>query len=154
MFWIPSIRTLIAGDVVYSHELHVWLADLVDPALTTAWIASLDLIGTLGAEIIIPGHALTNDKPFSATKDLAHTRAYVEFFKKEIEAPPADTYTPQEIKNMLDKAFPGLLGGSSSTSDTLVEITSQHFGRGGSRQEHFVDLAAHQSAIPSHWTLT
>ncbi|UKZ52902.1 hypothetical protein TrVGV298_006688 [Trichoderma virens] len=36
LFWIPSTRTLIAGDTVYSHELHIWLAVLQTTALTSS----------------------------------------------------------------------------------------------------------------------
>ncbi|KAM0277197.1 hypothetical protein ACHAQH_005980 [Verticillium albo-atrum] len=32
LFWIPSISSLIAGDSVYGHTMHMWLVDLLSPA--------------------------------------------------------------------------------------------------------------------------
>ncbi|CAK1358808.1 unnamed protein product [Cercospora beticola] len=43
LFYIPSIQTLIAGDTVYSHDMHLWLADLLTPALTSSWLSTLGL---------------------------------------------------------------------------------------------------------------
>ncbi|KAJ6264105.1 hypothetical protein Dda_0247 [Drechslerella dactyloides] len=153
MFWVPNTRTLIAGDVVYGHKMHMWLADLDEPSLTTAWLESLDLISSLGAQVIIPGHALINDQ-FDATKDLEHTRAYLQFFRDEVESKGVDALTPDDIAQKLTKAFPGLLEVSgSTTSKAMVQINSQHFGKGGSRQPHFVDLADYQKAIATKWSL-
>ncbi|KAM0444408.1 hypothetical protein ACHAO4_010161 [Trichoderma viride] len=56
LFWIPFISTLIAGDSVYSHTLHLWLADLLSPALTDAWLSTLDFIEYLKPKKVIAGH--------------------------------------------------------------------------------------------------
>ncbi|KAF5254497.1 hypothetical protein FANTH_755 [Fusarium anthophilum] len=53
LFWIPSISTLIAGDSVYSHTLHLWLADQLSPALTDAWLSTLDFIEHLKPKRVI-----------------------------------------------------------------------------------------------------
>ncbi|KAJ0299683.1 hypothetical protein Brms1b_013050 [Colletotrichum noveboracense] len=139
-FWIPSSNTLIAGDVVYGHQMHAWLADLLTPALRESWLTTLDFIAGLGPNLVIPGHALSADT-FSAIADVNHTREYVSFFQKNIEAKGADFYTPQEISKLIDDAFPGLANlTSSTTSATLLNITSENFGRGGQRQVHYFDL--------------
>ncbi|PNP78973.1 hypothetical protein FNYG_07838 [Fusarium nygamai] len=126
MFWIPSIKTLIVGDVAYGHGIHIWLADLDDPAMTEAWLRSLRLIESLGAERIIPRHALSDQGDFNGSKDTDHTRAYLLFFQKEIESRPMDAFTPEEITAKFDEAFP-----EGSTSKLLLQINAQHFGRGG-----------------------
>ncbi|KAF5703340.1 phenylacetyl ligase [Fusarium mundagurra] len=105
MFWIPSIKPLIAGDVIYGHGMHIWLADLDDPAMTEAWLSSLRLIESLGAERIIPGHACTDQHDFNGSKDTDHTRAYLLFFQKEVESRPRNAFTPEGITAKLLKLF-------------------------------------------------
>ncbi|PVH73136.1 hypothetical protein DL98DRAFT_552796 [Cadophora sp. DSE1049] len=105
-----------------------WIADLLTPALTESWITTLDFIASLAPNSIIPGHAAVNG-PFAAIQDLLHTKAYLEFWQSEIEAKRPDAFTPQEIFGLLDKEFPGRL--EDVTSTTLLNITSEHFGRGG-----------------------
>lgn len=142
MFWIPSSETLIAGDIVYSHQMHAWLADLLTPALTESWLASLDLVSKLQPQRVIPGHALSADT-FGASTDIIHTRDYVSFFQQNIEAKGADFYTPAQVSTLISNAFPGLLNlTSSTTSSTLLNITSENFGKGGQRQIHYLDLLA------------
>lgn len=145
LFWIPSISTLIAGDAVYSHTVHLWLADLLSPALSEAWLSTLDFVESLAPKRIIPGHSLTL-KGFGPKVDLKHSRDYVKFFKDEIESKGEDFYTPEEIFDLIDKRFPGLLvSKTSTTSLSLLNITAEHFGRGGVRQVHYIDLAAFNS---------
>ncbi|KAM5357355.1 hypothetical protein ACJZ2D_016349 [Fusarium nematophilum] len=146
LFWIPSISTLIAGDSVYSHTVHLWLADLLSPALTDAWLSTLDFVESLAPKRIIPGHSLTL-KGFGPSKDLEHSRRYVQFFKDEIESKGKDFYTPQEIFDLIDASFPGLLASKTSTTSlTLLNLTGEQFGRGGVRRVHYVDLAAYNNA--------
>ncbi|KAF4888711.1 Extracellular metalloprotease [Colletotrichum fructicola] len=154
-FWIPSSKTLIAGDVVYGHQMHAWLADLLTPALTESWLTTLDFIAGLGPNLVIPGHALSADT-FSAIVDVNHTHEYVSFFQKNIEAKGADFYTPQEISKLIDDAFPGLTNlTSSTTSATLLNITSENFGRGGERQVHYFDLTFYNDTeILDGWRLS
>ncbi|KAK1536450.1 metallo-beta-lactamase family protein [Colletotrichum costaricense] len=153
LFWIPSIKTLIAGDSVYSHTVHLWLADLLSPALTSTWLSTLDFIQHLKPAVIIPGHALSVEG-FGPSVDVEHSRRYVSFFQKEIEAKGLDFFTPADIVGMLDGAFPGLLNGTSQTSKTLVDISGDQFGRNGTRQVHYVDLASYnKTAELEGWKL-
>ncbi|KAH7136792.1 metallo-beta-lactamase family protein, partial [Dactylonectria estremocensis] len=140
LFWIPSISTLIAGDAVYSHTMHIWLADLLSPALTEAWLSTLQFVESLKPRKVIPGHSLSNEK-FGPHHDLEHTRKYVTYFKNKIESKGQDFFTPEEIYGMINSAFPNLLSETSQTSALLLNITSEQFGLGGQRQTHYVDLA-------------
>ncbi|KAK1479639.1 metallo-beta-lactamase family protein [Colletotrichum tamarilloi] len=153
-FWIPSIKTLIAGDVVYGHQMHAWLADLLTPALTESWLTTLNFITGLRPSLVIPGHALASTT-FSALADVDHTRDYVSFFQKNIEAKGPDFYTPREISSMMEAAFPGLTNlTSSTTSATLLNITSENFGRGGQRQVHYFDLTVYNDTdVLDGWRL-
>ncbi|KAF4922811.1 hypothetical protein CGCVW01_v005060 [Colletotrichum viniferum] len=142
------------GDVVYGHQMHAWLADLLTPALTESWLTTLDFIAGLGPNLVIPGHALSADT-FSAILDVNHTREYVSFFQKNIEAKGADFYTPQEISKLIDDAFPRLTNlTSSTTSATLLNITSENFDRSGQKQVHYFDLTMYNDTeILDEWRL-
>lgn len=153
LFWIPSISTLIAGDSVYSHTMHLWLADLLTPAMTEAWLSTLELIKTLHPEKIIPGHSLTT-KHFGANIDLEHTKKYVTYFKDHIQSKGLDHFTPKQIFTKLNETFPGPLESETSdTSATLLNITSEQFGRGGTRQVHYVDLTSFNATELEPWKL-
>uniref|UniRef100_A0A0D2YDY8 Metallo-beta-lactamase domain-containing protein n=1 Tax=Fusarium oxysporum (strain Fo5176) TaxID=660025 RepID=A0A0D2YDY8_FUSOF len=142
LFWIPSIKTLIAGDSVYGHDMHLWLADSLTKALTESWLSTLDLIDYLKPNVVIPGHSLSNKK-FGCSIDVDHTRTYLKYWQKEIEAKGLDHFTPQVIFDKFNKQFPGLLNLNSSTSAFLLNSTAEQFGRGGTRQVHYIDLAAY-----------
>ncbi|KAF5679854.1 alcohol dehydrogenase [Fusarium denticulatum] len=142
LFWIPSIKTLIAGDSVYGHDMHLWLADSLTKALTGSWLSTLDLIDYLKPNVVVPGHSLSNKK-FGCSIDVDHTRAYLKYWQKEIEAKGLDHFTPQVIFDKFNKQFPGLLNLNSSTSAFLLNSTAEQFGRGGTRQVHYINLAAY-----------
>ncbi|QYT01803.1 Metallo-beta-lactamase family protein [Trichoderma simmonsii] len=129
-FWIPSTRTLIAGDTVYSHELHIWLADLQTTALTSSWIAGLELIESMKPESIVAGHALSVQGS-TAQRNLAYSQSYLKFWQKNIEAKGPDFYTPEQIVDKFNSTFPGLMG--NLVSATLLNITAGQFGKGGTR---------------------
>jgi glyoxylase-like metal-dependent hydrolase (beta-lactamase superfamily II) len=60
--WIPSLRTVIAGDVVFN-GVHPWLA-VSTPATRQAWRGSLQRIRDLQPAVVIAGH-----KPGAAASD-------------------------------------------------------------------------------------
>ncbi|GME60170.1 hypothetical protein BCIN_08g05280 [Neofusicoccum parvum] len=139
LFWLPTTRTLIAGDSVYSHTHHPFMADMLTPALTASWLSTLDLLADLDPAVVVPGHALYNES-FAGTQNLEYTREYLAFWQTEVEAKGADYYTPEELYELLDARFPGK---HSANSEQLLNITVENFGRGGSRFAHFQDLTVY-----------
>lgn len=71
--FIPSLRAVIAGDLVF-HGIHAWLGEHLE-AQRTAWVASLDRLIALDPQIVVAGHKLPqlDDDPES----LAFTRQYI-----------------------------------------------------------------------------
>ncbi len=55
MVWIPSIKTLYASDVLFN-EAHPFTCEITAQE-RQQWLAELDRIEGMGAEVIIPGHA-------------------------------------------------------------------------------------------------
>jgi glyoxylase-like metal-dependent hydrolase (beta-lactamase superfamily II) len=95
--WIPSIKTVIAGDIVYAN-VHVWTRD------TTAeqrkgWIKTLDEIAALGPATVIAGHKDPKVKDdLSAVKA---TREYLEAF----DAAVASSKTAAEVQQKLKAKY-------------------------------------------------
>lgn len=80
MVWIPSIRTLYASDVLFN-EAHPFTCELT-PEERLEWIAAIDKIETMDAEVIIPGHQKPG-MPFDKSS-LAFTRAYLGATEEEL----------------------------------------------------------------------
>lgn len=147
LFWIPSIKTLVAGDTIISHDIHLWLADLQTPALTDAWLDTIHYIDSLRPDYIVPGHALSNAH-FGPTIDLSYSRNYLNYWKREIQSRGIDYFTPQEIFNKFNSKFPGPLSGNdTSTSSFVLNATAEEFGRGGRRQVDYANLEQYNSTI-------
>lgn len=78
--WIPSIKA-VAGGVVLSNHMHVWMADTQSAQSRRDWITTLDGIAALKPVTVVPGHF----KPGSSyTPDsIGFTRNYVQTFEAE-----------------------------------------------------------------------
>ena len=92
--WIPSTRTVIAGDLVYAN-VHVWTRDS-NAEQRKAWIKSLEEIAALGATTVIAGHKdpKAKDDP-SAVKA---TREYLEAFDAAVASSKTAAEVQQKIK--------------------------------------------------------
>ena len=75
--WVPSLRALIAGDVVFQGT-HVWLAES-NAETRQAWLGSLRRLGALQPNIVVPGHKRSGDLPNSSDA-LAFTSQYITDF--------------------------------------------------------------------------
>ena len=63
--WIPSLRTLITGDVVFN-EVHVWLG-ASNAASRTAWRGALRRLTEFEPTSVVPGHKPTVETPDTPT---------------------------------------------------------------------------------------
>ncbi|KAH9208511.1 beta-lactamase-like protein [Leptodontidium sp. 2 PMI_412] len=141
LFWIPSLRTLIAGDSVFGAKLHLYLADMMTPTLTASWISTLDFLLSLKPAVVIPGHSLPSDS-FTGVKNIQSTRQYLSFWQSEVEAKGPDFYTPQDLYEIMISAFPGY---NDSTSEQFLNITVENFGRGGIPFRHSQDFTVYNN---------
>lgn len=79
---IPSLDTVIAGDVVYN-LIHPMLA-LSGPDEWQAWIASIDRIADLGARTIVAGHKRPGARDDDVATILDGTRGYIRDFQEAV----------------------------------------------------------------------
>ena len=98
--WIPSIKTAIAGDIVYS-GVHPWTAE-TNPASRQAWLKTLDELTALGATTVVAGHkdAKIKDDPSAIEK----TRAYLKAFDEALAA----SKTADELEAKIKAKYPTL----------------------------------------------
>jgi glyoxylase-like metal-dependent hydrolase (beta-lactamase superfamily II) len=98
--WIPSIKTVVAGDIVF-RGVHPWTAE-GKTADRKAWQKTLDDISALNPEVVIAGHKdpKLDDKPAG----IKATRDYLDAF----DAAVASSKTPAEVQDKMKKKYPDL----------------------------------------------
>jgi len=105
--WIPSIRTVLTGDLVFE-GIHPWLGD-ADTASRTAWKASLRRLAGLDPKAVVPGHkrdVTTPDSPALIDSMIGYLNEYDAAM--EAAAKPEDVVEAMVAKYP-DLALPGLM---------------------------------------------
>lgn len=97
--WIPSLKT-VAGGVVISNGIHVWVADTQTPQSRANWLATLDQIAALKPKTIVPGHYLGAAPEGQAALD--YTRNYLQAF----ETAAATAKDSAALVTAMQAAFP------------------------------------------------
>ncbi|GAA5841622.1 hypothetical protein JCM11251_004234 [Rhodosporidiobolus azoricus] len=125
MFYLPREKAIITGDCMYSRNVHVWAAEIDTPEILSAWQNILDLIEGLDVDLIVPGHAETEDF-LDKEADLAYNRKYLELFATKI------TYAEkkpqiQEIVDTFKSSFPG----PKNNLDFFLGKLGDCYGEGG-----------------------
>jgi glyoxylase-like metal-dependent hydrolase (beta-lactamase superfamily II) len=98
--WIPSAKTVVAGDIVYQ-GVHPWTAE-TNAAARQAWLKSLDELAALGATTIVAGHKDPKLKDDASGIDA--TRHYLTTFDQAL----AGSKTADELEGKLKAKYPGL----------------------------------------------
>ena len=100
--WIPSTRTLVASDLVFS-DCHVWVADMRSPEQVNQWLETLDKLEALEPAVVIPGHSSFPALNLSPSA-IGFTRQYINEFFKQLPA-AADA---EALKAAMERIYPGL----------------------------------------------
>ena len=98
--WIPSAKTLVAGDIVY-HGVHPWTAE-TNAAQRAAWLKTLDELSALGATTVVAGHKDPKTKDDAA--GIEQTRAYLKAFDEALAA----SKTADELEAKMKAKYPTL----------------------------------------------
>ena len=96
--WIPSLKTVIAGDIIYD-QVFPWTAE-TSPADRGNWTATLDQIAALGARAVVPGH----QKP-ERTQDpsnVTFTRDYLKAYDDAL----ASSSTAKDLQAKINAQYP------------------------------------------------
>jgi glyoxylase-like metal-dependent hydrolase (beta-lactamase superfamily II) len=92
--WIPSTKTLIAGDIVYQ-GVFPWTAE-TNAASRAAWIKTLDELTALGATTVVAGHKETGLKDDAS--GITATKAYLKDFDEAAAASKSATELQAKVK--------------------------------------------------------
>jgi glyoxylase-like metal-dependent hydrolase (beta-lactamase superfamily II) len=92
--WIPSIKTVVAGDIVY-RGVHAWTRE-TNAAQRKAWRKTLDEISALKPEVVIAGHKAPTLKDDAAALDA--TRNYLETFDAAVASSKTSAEAQQKVK--------------------------------------------------------
>jgi glyoxylase-like metal-dependent hydrolase (beta-lactamase superfamily II) len=104
---IPSLRTAIAGDLVYNGT-HVGTAE-TNSAQRAEWRAGLDALAALDVDTIIAGHKAPG-RPDTAAAQLSFTRQYLRDFDAALaESSDVDTLVGRVTAAYSDLAAPMVL---------------------------------------------
>jgi glyoxylase-like metal-dependent hydrolase (beta-lactamase superfamily II) len=96
--WIPSIKTVVAGDLIY-RGVHAWTAE-TNPAQRAAWRKSLDQLAALKPTTVIAGHKDPKLKDDAGA--IEATRGYLEAF----DAAVASSKTSAEVQSKIKAKYP------------------------------------------------
>jgi glyoxylase-like metal-dependent hydrolase (beta-lactamase superfamily II) len=92
--WIPSIKTVVAGDIVYQ-GMFPWTAE-TDLASRGAWSKTLDQVAALGATTVIAGHKEPTQKDDAS--GLTTTKAYLKDFDEAAAASKSASQLQAKMK--------------------------------------------------------
>jgi len=98
--WIPSTKTVVAGDIVY-RGVHVWTAE-TNADKRKAWVKTLDEITALAPTTVIAGHKDPKEKDDFAS--IKATKDYLEVF----DAAVASSKTSAEVQQKVKAKYPAL----------------------------------------------
>jgi glyoxylase-like metal-dependent hydrolase (beta-lactamase superfamily II) len=98
--WIPSLKTVVAGDVAY-HGVYPWTLETT-PAERKEWIKTLDKIASLKPAVVVAGHKKPElkDDPSS----LQFTKNYLTYYDQAL----ASSKTAEEFRSKINSKFPQL----------------------------------------------
>ncbi|TKI04107.1 MBL fold metallo-hydrolase [Martelella alba] len=99
--WIPSLRTLIASDLVFA-DAHVWIADMRTPALIEEWLRSLDTLEDLQPVAVVAGHSPQN--PTLSPSAIDFTRQYIRTFMKQFHK----AASAEQLQQEMERIYPNL----------------------------------------------
>lgn len=98
--WIPSIKTVIAGDIVY-RGVYPWTAE-TNVAGRQAWLKTLDELAALSPTTVIAGHK--DPKLKDDTSGIDQTRGYLKAFDEALAA----SKTADELEAKMKAKYPDL----------------------------------------------
>jgi glyoxylase-like metal-dependent hydrolase (beta-lactamase superfamily II) len=92
--WIPSIRTVVAGDIVYQ-GVHPWTAE-TNAETRKAWDKTLQDVAALAPLVVVAGHK--DPKAADDLSGVAMTRAYLKAFDEAVTSSKSADEAEKKIK--------------------------------------------------------
>lgn len=112
--WIPSIRALVTGDIVFN-QVHVWLATSNQQS-RTAWLKSLDRLKALHPRIVVAGH-----KKNSEVKDTPIAIEFTQKYLLDFEAARRSSSNRDELFAVMKAKYSNL-----ALEDLILKKSVRH----------------------------
>ncbi|OGS45842.1 MAG: hypothetical protein A2539_05590 [Elusimicrobia bacterium RIFOXYD2_FULL_34_15] len=112
--WIPSLKTIVAGDIVYGN-VNVWMLE-TDKISRKKWIETIDQIAEFNPDIVIGGH--TELSSSCVPNSLYFTKYYITAFDKIVES----AKSTDEVILKIKEKFPQLNG-----LDEVLQMSAKAF---------------------------
>ncbi|MBP6562338.1 MAG: MBL fold metallo-hydrolase [Neisseriaceae bacterium] len=112
--WVPDLKTVLGGVVVYGDNVHVWLADAQTKVARQHWRATLSGIKALKPEVVVPGHFLPG-----ASQTLQSVR-FTDGYLATVEALLPKVQDAAGLVQGLVRAYPDLPAGDDVTLGAKV----------------------------------
>jgi glyoxylase-like metal-dependent hydrolase (beta-lactamase superfamily II) len=109
--WIPSLATVVTGDIVYD-QVFPWTAETT-PETRAAWGATLDKLAALGAKSVVPGHQKPEQK--QDPSNVQFTQGYLKAYDTAL----ASSKTPEELQAKIKAEYP------DAALDVVLKIGSE-----------------------------
>ena len=109
--WIPSLKTLISGDIVYN-DLHIWLGNSREESRAN-WLKSLEELTSLHSRTVIAGH-----KKISAP-DTAQAITFTANYLRDYEATLKTATNADEFIAAMKRKYP------DTAQDWILGLTAQ-----------------------------
>jgi glyoxylase-like metal-dependent hydrolase (beta-lactamase superfamily II) len=109
--WIPSLKTVITGDIVYD-SVFPWTAETT-PEARKAWSGTLDKLSALKPEQVVPGHQKADKK--LNPESITFTKNYLTAFDEALSV----SKTPAELQGKMKAKYP------DSALEVIVKIGSE-----------------------------
>jgi glyoxylase-like metal-dependent hydrolase (beta-lactamase superfamily II) len=98
--WIPSIKAVVTGDIVYQ-GVYPWTAETT-PETRQAWLKTLDELSALAPAVVVAGHK--DPKLKDDITGIEATRAYL----KDFDAAVAASKSAEELEAKMKAKYPKL----------------------------------------------
>jgi glyoxylase-like metal-dependent hydrolase (beta-lactamase superfamily II) len=98
--WIPSIKAVVSGDIVFN-GLYPWTLE-TSPAERKEWIKSLDKVAALGPLVVVGGHK--NPEMKDDLSGVWFTKSYLAYYDEVL----ASSRTADEFRSKIKGKFPDL----------------------------------------------
>ena len=105
--WVPKLKTVLGGVVVYGNNIHVWMADAQSATERSVWQQKLEAITALKPVRVVPGHFLPG-----AAETLASVK-FTQQYLKTAESVLAESQDAARYTTTMKTKYPELKEESS-----------------------------------------
>ena len=98
--WIPSLKTVVGGDTLFSGAHFIFAP--MPPAQKKNWMSTVDQMAALKPDIVIPGHQI------AGAKNDASVLEFMKKYMQDSDEAQASSKTAEEFRSKMKNLYPNL----------------------------------------------